>query len=87
MTKKEILKKHSEGAIFASGMVYDGFTDAIYVAMDEYAKQQCLDLLKWKWGNVESDGGYPDDKRFITYDNKSLTPEELYNLFINNPSK
>ena len=77
MTKEEMIKD----------MGFGGYTENLYPILDRYAKQQCLDLLKWKWDNVESDGGYPDDKRFITYDNKSLTPEELYNLFINNPSK
>jgi len=84
MTKEELFDKYAEER---AREMYPGDFEDFCSHMDEYAKQQCLDLLKWKWDNVESDGGYPDDKRFITYDNQSLTAEQLYNLFINNPSK
>jgi len=60
-------------------LVYDGFTDAIYSSMDEYAKQQCLEFVLWVGQNeLDVTQGCPHISR---------SPEELYELFINNPSK
>jgi hypothetical protein len=45
--KSTILAEHSEGAIFAEGLVYDGFTDAIYAAMDQYSEQISIGFIEW----------------------------------------
>lgn len=48
-SKEQILKECCEGAgvLFSNGDVYDGDTGPLERAMDEYAKEFCIEYAKW----------------------------------------
>lgn len=77
MTKEEILDKHHNLNL---GML--SITEKqIQSAMDDYAKQEAIAFAEWI-STHELDFQPASDGRFIGLDMVTITPEQLYSLFL-----
>ena len=88
MTKEEIFDKYSNVDKDEKGrLIGADFMDSndFYKAADEYAGHQVVAFQKW----TNLNGWFWAPNRWMNYhgDPNPQTTEELYNLFINNPSK
>lgn len=87
-TKEEIREKHlfENGLSVNKGPVGVKIQKAAYGAMDEYAEQTAIEFALY----VETRWMYDDESKTWTTFSKGdspLTTEQLYNLFIQDPSK
>lgn len=86
-TKEEILLGHSGNQIYNDGVVYDGATDSIYDAMDEYAKQVGIKFAEWIDGEMYECFLMTDEGEKFWHDvhgKETYPTEQLYSQFIEN---
>lgn len=75
MTKEEI--RHKNNIFLTSDVTFDEHN--IYAAMDEYAKQEAIEFLKWAVNehSVDCEGFSLSGNRFLGGDTKFVNGEEL----------
>jgi len=94
MTKEEMLEKRI--ITFPSDdnqMTDEGIKRNVYAAMDEYAKQEAIEFLKWAVNehSVDCEGFSLSGNRFLGGDTKFVNGEELtmsqfYELYLKSKS-
>jgi hypothetical protein len=89
MTKEEI--RHNNNIFLSQEETFD--ENNIYSAMDEYAKQECIEFLKWavKEHSVSFEGFSLSGNRLLGGDTKFVNGEELtmsqfYELYLQSKS-
>lgn len=88
MTKEEILNEHYKDFDTSSGWMFDGPVSKVFEAMDQYAKQEAIELLKfveksrltYRKTTDRWERWYPETKYSKSL--ISITSEELVNQFI-----
>lgn len=78
MTKEEVLLKTRGLSYFEDTM---GFHNAMFEAMDEYAKQQAVAFDEWKADNKWAQSMH-NNYFFKEHTTQYKTSRDLYNLFI-----
>ena len=80
MNKEDILDKHAVGV--AAGQ-YTIECDKANQAMDEYAKQQCIELLNWMFAGASETIPYPGQNMWLRdLGNEYKDSAALYDAFL-----
>lgn len=86
-TKEKILEEHCLGnGQFMDESRIDGYTENVYSAMDEYAKQQSIAFQEWA-DTCAVRNGFHEWTVGCGNAKKKYTSDELYSLFLENQTK
>ena len=90
MDKEEILRKEYSSRIMNWDKAYRRETfliEAAHAAMDEYAKQQCIELLNWMFAGASETIPYPGPNMWLRdLANQYKDSAALYDAFLTEQS-
>lgn len=90
MTKEAILNRQTKLTVWArdndlNANDWDIIRDCSTAAMDEYAKRQCIELLKFVWNDRIACALFM--RKMILENGKCASEEQIHQLFLTNQSK
>lgn len=86
MTKEEILNKYAKDELYNDGLVFDGPSDSIFDAMQEYAAQEAVAFAEFTvtWDiHISQNRDFQWKSKLPSiYGERSRTTAELYAEFV-----